>query len=982
MALALFVILMGAGFVEQADAATFTVGTNSDPRGSCTPTSSSSCSLRQIINYENGLATTPNPVDEIVVPADSYSLTNGALVVNQSVIIAGAGARTTNIYQQTTSATSRVFDISASIPAHVVTISGLSVFFGKADSTNGSYGGDIRNQGTLSLSNDQIANGSTTAGSGGGIANDGGHLTVTDSLVTTNMSTSVSGSGGDSGGIANIGATQAAQLVIDNSTITNNTGDEGGGLMSWGNAANTVQISDSTIVGNTDTGVRTSQVNSGGLLSYGGGQISVHNSIVALNTLGTTSSTTVDCATGPSDTITSGGYNIESGTDCGFAATGDHHNTDPGFITGSPQDLGGNTDVIALQATSPAVDAIPTGAPGCSGTDQRGTSRPQGSGCDIGAYELFQGIEGQSLTTLVGAVGTNGTIPTIDWGDGTPASISSYDSSTGRVTGTHTFAEEGRYSGTIHYFNSDGSPSTQAFAIKLQDAPLTGTASPPNAGAGAPFTGPVATFTDADPAGTASDYTATIDWGDGTTTAGTVAAGTAGFTVTGTHTYPTGGHDNLTIVITDSGGAKTTVNEVANVAPTVSGVSPSSGPAGGGTSVTLTGAGFSGATAVRFGSAAAGSFTVNSDTQITATSPAGSGTVDVTVTTPGGTSPTGSADRFAYVPVAPVLLSSSVPVVQGSSGAAFVGVVDPEGLLTSAHFEYGLDPKYSGGGPVVYDGSTLGQVVGSDFGGHGVSAVVSGLVPNALYHVRLVASNSAGTVFAPDETFVTGRDPVPSVPVIARSANLVLVSGLVLIRAPQGSKLGAARASAAGGLVKGQGFVPLTEARQVPIGSEIDARRGTLDVVVASGHARRTQRARLAGAVFASSQARTGPLKGLTTFGLLEGAFSGAPSYRSCGARTAVVGSSVAAQAARLSPSVLQTLRASDHGGRFRTRGRYSAATVRGTIWDTVDRCDGTLTVVKRGSVGVLDFARRKTITVRAGHSYLAKALQPRRRAR
>jgi hypothetical protein len=352
----------------------------------------------------------------------------------------------------------------------------------------------------------------------------------------------------------------------------------------------------------------------------------------------------------------------------------------------------------------------------------------------------------------------------------------------------------------------------------------------------------------------------------------------------------------------------------------------------------------------------------------------------VVATNPSGTS-AGGDQAFTTLPVAspPVLLSSSVPVVQGSSGAAFVGVVDPEGLLTSAHFEYGLDPKYSGGGPVVYDGSTLGQVVGSDFGGHGVSAVVSGLVPNALYHVRLVASNSAGTVFAPDETFVTGRDPVPSVPVIARSANLVLVSGLVLIRAPQGSKLGAARASAAGGLVKGQGFVPLTEARQVPIGSEIDARRGTLDVVVASGHARRTQRARLAGAVFASSQARTGPLKGLTTFGLLEGAFSGAPSYRSCGARTAVVGSSVAAQAARLSPSVLQTLRASDHGGRFRTRGRYSAATVRGTIWDTVDRCDGTLTVVKRGSVGVLDFARRKTITVRAGHSYLAKALQPRR---
>ena len=272
--------------------------------------------------------------------------------------------------------------------------------------------------------------------------------------------------------------------------------------------------------------------------------------------------------------------------------------------------------------------------------------------------------------------------------------------------------------------------------------------------------------------------------------------------------------------------------------------------------------------------------------------------------------------------------------------------------MTTAHFEYGLDPKYSGGGAVVYDQSTPGQVVGSDFGAHGVSASVSGLVPNALYHVRLVAVNSAGTVVAPDQTFVTGQDPAPAAPVIAKSANLVPVSGLVFIKAPRGLKLRAARAAAVGGVVKGQGFVPLTEARQVPIGSEIDARRGTLEVVVASGHARRTQQARLAGAVFSSSQARTGPLKGLTTFGLLEGAFSGAPSYKRCGARKAAVGSSAAAQAARLSPSVLQTLRASDRRGRFRTRGRYSAATVRGTIWDTVDRCDGTLTVVKRGQCG------------------------------
>ena len=68
----------------------------------------------------------------------------------------------------------------------------------------------------------------------------------------------------------------------------------------------------------------------------------------------------------------------------------------------------------------------------------------------------------------------------------------------------------------------------------------------------------------------------------------------------------------------------------------------------GGTKVTISGLAFTGATAVDFGSKAA-SFTVDSDTQITATSPTGTGTVDVTVTAPGGTSLSGSPDRFTYV---------------------------------------------------------------------------------------------------------------------------------------------------------------------------------------------------------------------------------------------------------------------------------------------------------------------------------------------
>src|SRR5215813_1857386 len=82
--------------------------------------------------------------------------------------------------------------------------------------------------------------------------------------------------------------------------------------------------------------------------------------------------------------------------------------------------------------------------------------------------------------------------------------------------------------------------------------------------------------------------------------------------------------------------------------PTVTNINPNTGPTSGGSSVTITGTNFSGATAVRFGSNAAGSFTVDSATQITATSPTGVGTVDVTVTTAGGTSAISLGDRFTY----------------------------------------------------------------------------------------------------------------------------------------------------------------------------------------------------------------------------------------------------------------------------------------------------------------------------------------------
>ncbi|MBV9485982.1 MAG: IPT/TIG domain-containing protein, partial [Frankiaceae bacterium] len=95
-------------------------------------------------------------------------------------------------------------------------------------------------------------------------------------------------------------------------------------------------------------------------------------------------------------------------------------------------------------------------------------------------------------------------------------------------------------------------------------------------------------------------------------------------------------------------------------APAVTGLSPASGPTAGGTSVTITGTGFTGVTKVNFGSVPAASYSVDSATQITATSPAkATSTVDVRVVAHGRISATSSADRYKFVPPAPAVTAVS-----------------------------------------------------------------------------------------------------------------------------------------------------------------------------------------------------------------------------------------------------------------------------------------------------------------------------------
>jgi hypothetical protein len=244
----------------------------------------------------------------------------------------------------------------------------------------------------------------------------------------------------------------------------------------------------------------------------------------------------------------------------------------------------------------------------------------------------------------------------------------------------------------------------------------------------------------------------------------------------------------------------------------------------------------------------------------------------------------------------------------------------------------------------MYDQSTAIQPVGADATNHTVTAPLTGLVPGALYHVRLVAFNSAGTTFGPDQTFTTAAAPPPRPPVLGHSEVIRPVGGKVFIETSRGR------------------FFPLTGASRIPSGAVIDALHGSVEIVASLGKGK-TEHGIFGGAIFKLTQSRNG----LVTLTIVEGAFPGAPSYALC--KTHKAGQ---ASAAALSSRTLQFLHASAHG-KFRTTGRYSAATVRGTKWTIADRCDGTLTRDGSGSLLIRDLAHPRLIVLHGGQSYFAK---------
>jgi hypothetical protein len=726
-----------------AQAATYTVGTTADVAGGCEP-ASNTCSLRQLIEYEDArppLTETETP-DVIVVPSGKYELHLGALQITQTLVILGAGARTTTVDVEAGAVVQRVFEVA---PPEVgektptVVISGLTISGG----SSGYFGGDVYNKALLLLIEDWITAG--RAISGGGISNDAeqggtfheaGTLVLRDSLVSGNHANTEQATGG---GIQNHGARgepgAKAVLVLEDSTVADNDASLGAGIYSFspeGSDENQVSIVNSTIAHNTtreEAGIPAGGPGAGLLIADG--TANVWNSILAFNSEEATPS---NCATLGSGAITSPptfGYNIETGTDCNFTAVGDRQNTNPDFSSEAPQNNGGNTDTLGLEPGSPAIDAIPTENPFCTGqTDQRGLARPQGAGCDIGAVEF-------------GSVGTPPPPP------------------------------------------------------------------PPPPPPAAP----------------------------------------------------------------------------------------------------------------------------------------------------------------------PTVLSTAPPSVLTTTSATFTATVNPNGLPTTVHFEYGGVFGGATVAAITYGTSTPNQTLPADFANHTVTATVTGLLPNVTYHVRAVATNGAGNVLGPDQTLQTAADPPPPPPVLGKTANVAPVSGVVYIELPPGATLASFSRSplpsqAFTALTKGRSFIPLTEARQIPLGSTLDTSAGIVRITTATTASPKgkVQSGDFGTGIFKLLQTRK--QRGLTELNIIDNR----NEHQVC----ASTGKGKKASIASSHPSkqVLGHLTANSHG-HFSARGQYSSATVRGTTWGVQNRCDGTLTRVIRGTLEVRDFRKRKTITLFTGQTYLARA--PRR---
>lgn len=409
-------------------------------------TTNGNCTLREAIiaantntARDNCTAGSNNETDTISLSAGTYTLSfagtgeeaaaTGDLDILENaastdIAVTGAGAIGSSTTTINGGAIDRIFHINpVADPAADVALSISGVVLTNG-SINGGGGGAIRNDGTLTLSDCTVTQ-NTAYLSGGAVRqfNDG-VLTVTDCTFSSNTVKADAIDALATGGA--IAHESSGNLTISRSTFSGNTADaenEGGAAARGGaifldTSTSIAVITNSTFSGNqsidapgaadmtggaihanksltlvhcTIAGNKTAgNAGTGGGLYRAAGTLNVKNSILSGNTV-QNGSTAENCA----GTITDGGYNLDSGTSCGFAS--DRSSVDAKL--GSLADNGGATSTFLPEAASPALDAIPSASCTDSAgtaltTDQREGTRPvtatvgTTTNCDVGAVEV------------------------------------------------------------------------------------------------------------------------------------------------------------------------------------------------------------------------------------------------------------------------------------------------------------------------------------------------------------------------------------------------------------------------------------------------------------------------------------------------------------------------------------------------------------------------------------------------------------------
>jgi predicted outer membrane repeat protein len=430
--------------------------------------------------------------------------------------------------------------------------------------TAGVNGGGVGANGVITVTNSTIS--SNSASTGGGVAASAA-VTITNSTFSSNAASSI----GSGGGIAGTSVPVAAT----NSTFSNNTAGLFGGGISTGGRVTLVYATLAANSAPTGSNVRLFGTGAANLTSFG--------SVVGLG----------NCALNGTAT-TSNGFNFSSDSSCGFtnAAQGDQQNGgDP--LLGTLSDNGGPTQTRLPQAGSPLVDAIPPGscqADGAAGitTDQRGLTRPQGAGCDIGSVD----VEAQPLpnrppqlhTAAADANGTEGdnlsTSGSFTDPDGDPLAITANNAAgtfTDNGGGTWTWSlaandDVAATTVTVTATDPDGASTTDSFAYSAGNAAPT-VAAPTVTPTGACSATLSAAFGDV---GTGDTHTGLISWGDTSSDAATINENSGAGTANGAHVYASAGTYTVSLTVTDDDGGSgsnsgsfTTLNTPSGILPPI-----------------------------------------------------------------------------------------------------------------------------------------------------------------------------------------------------------------------------------------------------------------------------------------------------------------------------------------------------------------------------------------------------------------------------